>query len=154
MALEYILNLDLIMSLFVLMVSFIMGVRYLSRGSSHLKARIKDREAEITDWKHKFNVMNGKFHRMANSEIIDKTTADSVSNSDKLSEAIPSLLQSASAHLPKGLSAIAKNPQIQNWLKGLADKYPEEAKQLLGKYLPQLTQIGTKTDETSEVPRL
>jgi len=98
--------------------------------------------------------MNGKFHRMEKGELIDKSEAENVLHSDKLSEAVPTLLQSASQHLPKGLSTIARNPQVQSWLKGLADKYPVEAKELLARYLPQLTQIGTKTQGSTEMQRL
>lgn len=136
------------------MVALVIVARYLSRGSSYLRQRIKDRETEIVDWKHKFNVMNGKFHRMEKGELIDKPQAESVLKSSKMSDAIPTLLQSASEHLPKGLSTIARNPQVQGWLKGLADKYPTEAKELLARYLPQLTQIGSKTQGSTEVSRL
>jgi hypothetical protein len=133
---------------------FIFFISKWTKSPHYLRQRIKDRESEIDDWKHKYKKIAMKYYHMQKGEIVDPQMAENITKSTNPADAIPSLLNSAADHLPKGLGVIAKNPNIQNWLKDLAKKYPNEAKELLGKYLPQMTQIATKTEQTPQMSRL
>lgn len=149
---ELIVNLDIIIPIMVIsMVTLVLGQRYF-KSPGYLRQRLFDRDSEIKDWKHKFNVIKGQYYRMYNAKLVEPQQAEKVMGEGKISDAIPTLLDSTAQYLPKGLSVLAKNPQIQDWLKGLAEKYPSEAKQFLGGMLPKLTQ---KADtETKESPGL
>lgn len=146
---ELIVNLDVILPLVAIsLVTLILGQRYF-KSPGYLRQRINDRDLELKDWKHKFNVLKGLHYRMANAQLVEPEKAKQVMDSGKISDAIPSLLESAAPYLPKGLAPIAKNPQIQGWLKGLAEKYPSEAKQFLGGMLPKLTAGSAPGSKTS-----
>jgi len=145
---EFVLNVDLIILMIVSFVGFMFFINRSTKSPGHLRQRIKDRDSEIADWRHKFNVVKGQFYRMQKGEIIDEQTADHVSKSANVADAIPDLLNNAANFLPKQLSFIAKNPQIQGWLKTLAKDHPEEAKEFLGKYLPKITEVVASREKT------
>lgn len=85
---------------------------------------------------------------MQNGEIVDQDLVEHVTKSGNVADAIPDLLNNVANFLPKQLSFIAKNPQIQGWIKTIAKEHPEEAKEFLGKYLPKISEVVVKKEKT------
>jgi len=130
------------------LIAFGMWIRTIKHTTSHQRQVVRDKDEEIKDWKHKFNVMNGRFNRMSNGEIVDQQTVEHVSKSENVADAIPDLLNNVANFLPKQLSFIAKNPQIQGWIKSVAKDHPQEAKEFLSKYLPKISEVVAKKEKT------
>ena len=139
---------NLIVLMVVCFTGFMFFINRWTKSPGYMRQRITDRESEIKDWKHKFNVVKGQFYRMQRGEIVDQQTADHVSKSENVADAIPDLLNNAANFLPKQLSFIAKNPQIQGWIKNVAKDHPQEAKEFLGKYLPKITEVVASREKT------
>jgi len=148
---EFIFDFNLIVLMIVCFVGFLVFITRWTKSPGHLRQRVTDRDSEIKDWKHKFNVMNGRLSRMQRGEIVDQQTAESIKSSANPADAIPDLLNNAANFLPKQLGFIAKNPQVQGWLKTLAKEHPNEAKEILSKYLPKITEIGSKETTLSRL---
>ncbi len=125
-----------------------MWIRSRTKTTAFNKQQIKDKDEEIKSWKHKFNVTKGQYSRMKNGEIVDEQAVEHITKSENVADAIPDLLNNAANFLPKQLSFIAKNPQIQGWLKTLAKEHPDEAKQFLGKYLPKISEVVSSREQT------
>jgi len=113
-----------------------------------LKSLNEDLKEELAQLKHKYNVMKGQYYRLYNGEVVDADLAEKVQGSKDVASNVPDLLNNAALHLPKGIAGIAKNPMVQGWLTDLAKKYPTEASQMLGKYLPQVAQIAQNKIQT------
>lgn len=145
---ESIVNLNLLVVILAGLAAFGMWIRTIKHTTSHQRQVVRDKDEEIKDWKHKFNVMNGKFHRMSNGEIVDQELVEHVTKSENVADAIPDLLNNVANFLPKQLSFIAKNPQIQGWIKTIAKEHPEEAKEFLGKYLPKISEVVARKEKT------
>lgn len=145
---ESIVNLNLLVVILAGLAAFGMWIRTIKHTTSHQRQVVRDKDEEIKDWKHKFNVMNGKYHRMSNGEIVDQELVEHVTKSENVADAIPDLLNNVANFLPKQLSFIAKNPQIQGWIKTIAKEHPEEAKEFLGKYLPKISEVVAKKEKT------
>lgn len=109
---------------------------------TYLRNRIKDREAEIKDLHHKFNVVKGQFYRLNNTRLVDSEDAEKVQKSTNPAEIIPTILNNAAPHLPKVLGQLAKNTTIQGYLQGLAKKYPSESKEFLAGLLPKIAHVS------------
>jgi len=140
---EPIVNLNLIVVVLVGLTAFCMWIWSITKTSGHQKQLLKDKDEEIKNWKHKFNVMKGQFYRMSNTELIEPEMANKVQKGEvNLAESIPTILNTASEYLPRGLKDLAKSSQIQNMLKGLAEKYPDEAKSFLSGILPRITKAA------------
>lgn len=146
---EFILDINLIALILASFIGFMYAFSKWSKSPGHLRQRIKDKDEEIGGWKHKFNVMNGKYSRMLKGEIVDQQTVDHISKSENVADAIPDLLNNAANFLPKQLSFIAKNPQIQGWIKNVAKDHPKEAKEFLSKYLPKIAEVATSKQESN-----
>jgi len=145
---EPIVNLNLLVVAFIVLTAFCLWIWSKSHSSGHHKQLISDKNEEIKAWKHKFNVMKGQFYRMSNSELIEPEMADKVQKGEvNLADSIPTILNTASEYLPRGLKDLAKSSQIQNMLKGLAEKYPNEAKSFLSGILPRITKAATTSPE-------
>lgn len=108
-----------------------------------MNQRIKEQQALINSYK-------GKYYKMKNTELIDEPTAQAVQSIEQVSDAVPTLLNAAAPNLPGLLGTLAKNPQIQGYLKKLAEDHPEEAKQFLGKYIPKITQLASQGTNQSQ----
>ena len=145
---ESIVNLNLLVVILAGLAAFGMWIRTIKHTTSHQRQVVRDKDEEIKDWKHKFNVMNGKYHRMSNGEIVDRELVEHVTKSGNVADAIPDLLNNVANFLPKQLSFIAKNPQIQGWIKTIAKEHPEEAKEFLGKYLPKIAEVVKSKEKT------
>lgn len=145
-------NIELIIAILAPVGAFIVFLAVYTKTPKHLRQRIRDREMEVEDWKHKWNKVRGEYNRMKKGEIVDQQFAENISKSENPADAVPDLLNNAAQFLPKQLSFIAKNPQIQGWLKTLAKEHPKEAKEFLAKYLPKVAEIATK--EGTSVSRL
>ena len=148
MMVESIVNLNLLVVILAGLAAFGMWIRTIKHTTSHQRQVVRDKDEEIKDWKHKFNVMNGKYHRMSNGEIVDQQVVEHVAKSENVADAIPDLLNNVANFLPKQLSFIAKNPQIQGWIKTIAKEHPEEAKEFLGKYLPKISEVVARKEKT------
>lgn len=142
---ELILDLNVLIVAMAGLTAFVIYIASTTKTSKFLKNRISDRDVEIKDWKHKFNVMKGKYSKMSNTELIDPSQVKQIKAGDvKLSDAIPTILNSAAEHLPKGLKELAKSNKIQGMLQGLAEKYPNEASQFLSGMLPRITAAASE----------
>lgn len=139
------LNLNLLVVVLVVLTGFSLWIWSITKTSRHHKQLLKDKDEEIKSWVHKFNVMKGKFSRMSNSELIEPEMAAKIQKEDiNLADSIPTILNTASEYLPRGLKDLAKSNQIQGMLKGLAEKYPDEAKSFLSGILPRITKAATE----------
>jgi len=140
---EHIVNLNLLIVIGAVLTGFIMWIRSRPHLSAHQKQVIKDKNEEIKDWQHKFNVIKGKFSRMKNTELIEPETAAKLQKGEvNLADSIPALLNTAAEYLPRGLKDLAKSGQIQGMLQGLAKKYPNESKTFLSGLLPRITKAA------------
>jgi len=108
-----------------------------------LQQKIKEQAQLINSYK-------GKYYKMKNTELIDESTAETIANVEQPSEAVPALLNAAAPNLPGILGSLAKNPQIQGYLKKLAEDHPDEAAQFLGKYIPKITQLGSSQNQNQQ----
>lgn len=145
---EPIVNLNLIVVVLVGLTAFCMWIWSITKTSSHQKQLLNDKNEEIKSWKHKFNVIKGEFYRMKNTELIEPEMSSKLQKGEvNLAESIPTILNTASEYLPRGLKDLAKSSQIQNMLKGLAEKYPNEAKSFLSGILPRITKAATTSPE-------
>ena len=127
---------------------FVWTMRY-TASPSYLRNRIKDRDTEIKDLKHKFNVIKGQFYRLHNTKLVDSEDVKTITDNANPAEIIPTILNNAAPHLPKALGQLAKNTTIQGYLQGIAKKYPNESKQFLANLLPKIANIS----EGSAAPR-
>jgi len=140
---EPIVNLNVIIVVLVGLVAFIFFVWSKTHDTGHQKLLLKDKDEEIKAWKHKFNVMKGQFYRMSNTELIEPEMTHKLQKGEvNLADSIPTILNTASEYLPRGLKDLAKSSQIQSMLQGLAKKYPEEASSFLSGILPRITKAA------------
>lgn len=145
---EPVVNLNLLLVAIVGLTAFGMWLWSITKTSSHQKQLLKDRDEEIKGWKHKFNVIKGQYYRMSNSELIEPEMASKVQKGEvNLADSIPTILNSAAEYLPRGLKDLAKSSQIQGMLKGLAEKYPDEAKSFLSGILPRITKAAGESPQ-------
>ena len=131
---EFIVDLNIIAVIIGFVVCFILFLKFWTRSPQLLQQKIKEQTQLINSYK-------GKYYKMKNTELIDEPTAQSVTEIEQVSDAVPALLNAAAPNLPGLLGTLAKNPQIQGYLQKVASEHPEEAKQFLGKYIPKITQI-------------
>lgn len=131
---EYVLDLNILVVVLGFLTGFIIFMRFWTRTPKYKDDKIKELQALS-------NMYKGKFFKIKNTELIDEPTAKAVQSIEQVSDAVPTLLNAAAPNLPGLLGTLAKNPQIQGYLKKLAEEHPEEAKQFLGKYIPKITQI-------------
>jgi len=149
---ELIVNWNVIIVVLIGLAAFSLWIWSRTHTSGHHKALLKDKDEELKLWKHKFNVMKGQYYRMSNSQLIEPEMADKVQKGEvNLADSIPTILNSAAEFLPRGLKDLAKSDQIQGMLKGLAEKYPNEAKQFLSGILPRITKAATEGTQESKV---
>jgi len=121
---------------------------------SYLRNRVKDRDVEIKDLKHKFNVVKGQFYRMHNSKLIDSEDMKKLQDSANPAEIIPAILNNSAQYLPKPLATLAKNANIQDYLKTLAKKYPSESKEFLAGLLPKIVNVSEGSKKAEPVQGL
>jgi len=140
---EPIVNPNLIIVVGIGLIAFALWIWSRTHTTGHHRQLLKDKDEEIKNWKHKFNVMKGQYFRMSNTQLIEPETADKLQKGEvNLADSIPTILNSASEYLPRGLKDLAKSSQIQGMLQGLAKKYPDEAKSFLSGILPRITKAA------------
>jgi len=139
---ELIIDLNFLIALTVGFAGFMTFILRWTKSPKFLQQRIKDKDTELADWKHKFSVIKGQYYKMVNTKIVSKEDAARLrENPQNVEDLIPSILNSAAPHLPKILSDLAKNSNIQGWITKLAHEHPDEAQQFLSNMLPKITSL-------------
>lgn len=151
-------NIELLVAILAPIAAFLIWLKMWTQTPTYLKQQVKDKDKEIDGWKHKFNVLNGKYSRTLGGALLPPGTKP-IQAPEEGVEMVPALIESFAPYIPKKWRGLAKNPKIQGMIQGIYEKaikdHPGAATEFINGFIPELAisaakELGSDKDINQE----
>lgn len=133
-------------------VSLLFILRY-TGSPRYLKQRIKDKDVEIEDWKHKYSIIRGKYSRSLQGVMLPPGTKP-IETPEQGENLIPSLIENFGHHIPAKWRPLLKNKQVQDVLSkiygDISKDYPAETTEFINGMIPAVAKEIGKIDKDQD----